>query len=39
MPKTAFNCPCPEKDCPHHSDCSACVKYHKEKNEEPYCCK
>ena len=33
----APNCPCPERDCPRHSDCSECVKYHKEKDEMPYC--
>jgi hypothetical protein len=34
---SAPNCPCPKKDCPRHSNCEECVKYHKAKNELPFC--
>jgi hypothetical protein len=34
---SAPNCPCPKRDCERHSDCEACVKHHKEKDELPYC--
>jgi hypothetical protein len=37
MGYSAPNCPCPEKDCERHSDCEACLKHHKAKDELPYC--
>ncbi len=37
MSYKAPNCPCPDRKCPMHGDCSACVAYHKAKNENPYC--